>query len=87
MTRSLLLTIALAITCLAAAAGAFLAGRSNAPDLSMLARAGTFAGARSGARSGAAAATQAGYRAGYQVGYERAYPGAYKTGYLTAVGR
>jgi hypothetical protein len=66
MTRSLLLTIALAITCLAAAAGAFLAGRSNAPE-------------RSGAAAATQAGYRAGYQVGYERAYPGAYKTGYLT--------
>ena len=87
MTRSLLLTIALAISCLGAATGAFLAGRASGPDLNIVARAGTSVGYRSGARAGASSGRRAGYQAGYRAGYEHAYARAYRTAYSRALGR
>jgi hypothetical protein len=87
MTRALLLTVALALCCLGAATGAFLAGRSNGPNLSVLARAATSAGAHAGARRGAAAGRRAGYRAGYNAGYAHAYPKAYRAAYRHALSR
>ncbi len=86
MTRSLLLTIALATSCVGAGTGAFLAGRSNGPDLGVLARAGSLAGARSGARVGYDAGRVAGYRAGYTAGYRHGYPRAYRLAYQRAAG-
>jgi hypothetical protein len=85
MTRALLLTIALAISCLGAAAGAFLASRASGPDLSIVSRAGSFDGARSGARAGSSAGQLAGYRAGYHAGYHHAYGRAYRLAYLRAL--
>lgn len=87
MTRSLVLTVVLAFSCVGVAAGAFLAGRSSGPDLTVVARAGTSAGARSGAQAGARAGRNSGYRAGYEAGYRHAYPQAYRTAYLRSVGR
>ena len=87
MTRSLVLTVVLAFSCVGVAAGAFLAGRSSGPDLTVVARAGTSAGARSGARAGARSGHHAGYRAGYEAGYKHAYARAYRTAYLHGVGR
>lgn len=86
MTRSLLLTLALAASCLGAATGGFLAGRSNGPDLSIVARAGTTSGARSGARAGVRAGRLAGYRVGYKNGYRRAYSRSYRVAYRHALG-
>ena len=85
MTRSLLLTIALAICCLGAAVGAFLAGRSSGPDLSVVARAGTVSGAHSGSRAGARSGQGAGFHAGYHAGYRHAYSGAYHVAYRRAL--
>lgn len=87
MTRALLLTIALAASCLGAAAGAFLASRADGPDLSHVARAGMAAGSRSGARTGSASGEVMGYRAGYQAGYRHAYARAYRTAYLRELDR
>jgi hypothetical protein len=87
MTRSFLLTVALAITCLGAATGAFMAGRSNGPDLSIVAHAGNQAGARSGFRAGVGSGREAGFRLGYQAGYKSAYDRAYRTAYLHAAAR
>jgi hypothetical protein len=86
MTRSLLLTIALAVSCLGAATGGFLAGRSNGPDLSVVARAGTSSGARSGAQAGARAGRRAGYRVGYDDAYRPAYSRAYRAASKRALG-
>lgn len=86
MTRSLLLTLGLAFSCLGAAAGGFLAGRSNGPDLGVVARAGTSSGARSGAMAGARSGRLAGYRVGYRNGYREAYSRAYRVAYRHAVG-
>jgi hypothetical protein len=87
MTRSLLLTIALAVSCLGGGVGAFAAGRSSGPDLTIVARAGTASGARSGTRAGAAAGRAAGYHAGYSAAYRRAYPAAYRAAYRRALGQ
>jgi hypothetical protein len=87
MTRSLLLTIALAISCLGGGAGAFLAGRSNGPNLTVVARAGAVSGARSGRRAGAATGRADGYHAGYTAAYRRAYPGAYRASYRRGLGQ
>lgn len=87
MTRSFLLTVALALTCLGAGTGAFIAGRSNGPDLSIVARAGNQAGARSGFRAGVGSGQEVGYRLGYRAGYKSAYERAYRTAYLHAVAR
>jgi hypothetical protein len=87
MTRSLLVTVVLAISCLGGGVAAFLAGRSSGPDLTIVARAGTASGTRSGRRAGATAGRAAGYRAGYDAGYHRAYPAAYRNAYRRAVGQ
>lgn len=87
MARSLLLTLVLAVGCLGAAAGGFLTGRANGPDLTIVARAGTSAGARSGDHAGSVSGRRAGYRAGFQVGYRTAYAHAYRGAYLRALGR
>ncbi len=86
MPRSLLLTITLAVSCLGAGTGAFLAGRANGPDLGVVARAGGLAGARAGARAGYGAGRLAGYRAGYAAGYRHAYARAYRLAYQNAAG-
>lgn len=85
MTRSLLLTIALAISCVGAGVGSFLAGRSTGPDLSVVARAGTVSGARSGTRAGGRSGREAGYQAGYRAAYKHTYPGAYRVAYRRAL--
>jgi hypothetical protein len=85
MTRSLLLTLALAVSCLGAGVGAFLAGRSNGPDLTIVARAGTASGTRSGSLAGARSGQAAGYHAGYRAGYRRAYASAYRVAYRRAL--
>lgn len=87
MTRSLVLTVALAVCCLGAATAAFMAGRANGPDLRLLARSATSSGVRLGARAGSAAGQRAGFRAGYTAGYKHAYPLAYRTAYLRAAHR
>lgn len=87
MRGSLLLSIATALTCLAAGAGAFFAGRSGGPNLAIVARDASVAGARSGMQSGFAAGGSAGYQAGYTAGYHHAYGSAYRTAYLKALGR
>jgi hypothetical protein len=87
MRGSLLVSLAMALVCLGAAAGAFLAGRSGGPDLAIAARAGSLAGARSGARAGSSAGRLAGYQAGYHAGYRHAYAPAYRLAYRQVLGR
>jgi hypothetical protein len=86
MTRSLLLTIALALSCLGGATAAYMAGRASAPDLNIVARAGTSAGVASGSRAGSSTGKSAGFRAGYRAGYAHSYQDAYRTAYLRALG-
>jgi len=81
MGRSLLYSLGIALSCLAAAAGGFLAGRAGGPDLSNAARAGNLAGNHAGATAGSRAGQVAGYRAGYRAGYHHAYAGAYRLAY------
>jgi hypothetical protein len=85
MTRSLLLTVVLALCCLGGATAAYMAGRASGPDLRLVARAGTSNGARAGARAGSLAGHKAGFRAGYTAGYKHAYPLAYRRAYRRAV--
>jgi hypothetical protein len=87
MWRPLLYSLAIVSSCLAAAVGGFLAGRSGGPDLANAARGGSVAGTHDGARAGSAAGKLAGYRAGYQVGYHRGYARAYSTSYRDALGQ
>jgi hypothetical protein len=86
MSRSLLLSVATALTCLGAGTGAFFAGRAGGPNLTIVARAASSAGAQSGAQSGANAGLTAGYRAGYSVGYHHAYGTNYRAAYRRALG-
>ena len=85
MTRSLVLTVVLALCCLGAATAAYMAGRASGPDLSIAARSGTWSGVRMGARAGSAAGRKAGFRTGYSAGYKHAYPLAFHTAYLRPV--
>jgi hypothetical protein len=87
MSRSLLLSVATALTCLAAGTGAFFAGRSGGPNLAFVTRAASQAGAQSGAHAGSKAGRLAGYRAGYSAGYHHAYSAAYHAAYHHAVGQ
>ena len=86
MTRSLLLTIALGLSCFGAATMAYLAGRDSGPDLTFVARAGTSSGLRSGVRAGLAAGHSAGFQAGYRAGFTLGYEPAYRAAYLRAAG-
>ena len=86
MSRSLLLSVATALTCLGVATGSSFAGREGGPNLTIVARAGSAAGVQSGIRSGSSAGSLAGYRAGYSAGYHRAYPLAYRSAYRRVVG-
>ncbi len=87
MTRSLLLTLVLAVSCLGAATAAYLTGRASGPDLSVVARSATSNGDHSGARAGSSAGQRVGFRAGYSAGYQHAYPLAYQAAYRQAVRR
>jgi hypothetical protein len=78
MWRPLLYSLAIVLSCLAAAAGGFLAGRSGGPNIAHAARGGSVVGSHDGARAGSAAGKLAGYRAGYQAGYHRAYSTSYR---------
>ena len=78
MGRSLLFSLAIVLCCLAAAMGAFLAGRAGGPDLAAAVRRGSLAGVRSGARVGSGMGRRAGYRAGYDAAYHAAYLDAYR---------
>lgn len=86
MSRALVLSVATALACLGAGAGAFLAGRNGGPDLALVARAAAHAGASSGRHSGSAAGFAAGYKVGYRGGYHHAYSAAYGPAYRRAVG-
>ena len=86
MSRSLLLSLATALVCLGAGAAAFLAGRAGGPNLTIVARAASTAGAHSGAQSGSSAGRAAGYRVGYGAGYHRAYGTSYRVAYRRALG-
>lgn len=87
MSRSLVLSIVTALTCIGAGTGAFFAGRAGGPNLGIVARTASTAGAQSGAQSGASAGRIAGYHAGYTVGYLHAYGTSYRVAYRNAVGR
>ncbi|HTX31771.1 MAG TPA: hypothetical protein VMD09_10305 [Solirubrobacteraceae bacterium] len=87
MTRSLLVTVVLAISCLGGGVAAFIAGRSSGPDLTVVARAGMLSGARAGSRAGASTGRAAGYHAGYSAGYRRSYATAYRSAYQRALGQ
>lgn len=87
MTRSLMLTIMLTLSCLGAATAGYLGGRTSGPDLTAVARAGTSAGAHSGIRAGSNAGEGDGFRAGYRAGYGHTYAGAYRAAYTQIVGR
>jgi hypothetical protein len=87
MRRSLALSIAIVLSCLAAATGAFFAGRAGGPNLVIAARAGSLAGSRSGAQAGSVAGQRAGYRIGYSAGYRRGYSAAYRLAFQRALGR
>lgn len=84
MRRSLLVSVAVALSCLGAGAGGFLAGRAGGPDLKLTVRAGSLAGARSGSQVGARAGDSDGYRAGYKAGSANAYWPAYRLAYRRA---
>jgi hypothetical protein len=84
MSRSPLLSVATALTCLAAGMGAFFAGRSGGPNLAVITHVGSQAGAQSGIRAGSKAGGTAGYRAGYSAGYHHSYPVAYHLAYRRA---
>lgn len=86
MSRSLLLSVATALVCLGAGTGAFFAGRAGGPNLTIVARAASSAGAQSGAQSGSNAGRTAGYRVGYSVGYHHAYGVNYRVAYRRALG-
>ena len=86
MSRALLVSVATALSCLGAGAGAFFAGRAGGPNLAMVARTASQLGAQSGARDGSGAGKLAGYRAGYSAGYHHAYPSAYRAAYRRARG-
>jgi hypothetical protein len=85
MSRSLVLTVVLALCCLGAATAAYMAGRASAPNLSLAARSGNSSGMRMGSRAGSSAGHKAGFRTGYAAGYRHAYPLAYRTAYLRTV--
>lgn len=85
MSRSLLLSVATALACLGAGAGGFLAGRAGGPNLRIVAREASTAGAQSGAQSGARAGAIAGYHAGHSAGYHHAYGRAYRVAYRRAL--
>jgi hypothetical protein len=85
MSRSLLLSVATALTCLGAATGAFFAGRAGGPDLKIVARAAGVSGAQSGAQAGSNAGRTIGYHAGYSAGYHHAYSRAYRLAYSRAL--
>lgn len=87
MSRSPLLSVATALTCLGAGMGAFFAGHSGGPDLAAITHVGSQAGAQSGIRAGSKAGRLAGYRAGYSAGYHHTYPAAYRVAYRRAVGQ
>ena len=86
MSRSLLLSVATALTCLGAGTGAFYAGRAGGPNLTIVARAASTAGAQSGAQSGSNAGRKAGYRVGYPAGYHHAYGVNYRVAYRRGLG-
>lgn len=87
MRRSLLCSLAIALSCPGVAVGGFLAGRAGGPDLAAAARAGALAGARAGAHVGSTKGRLAGYRAGYAAGYHHAYASAYALAYREALNR
>lgn len=87
MWRPLLYSFAIVLTCLAAAAGGFLVGRTGGPNLATASRGGAVAGTHDGARAGSRAGRLAGYRAGYQAGYHHAYSRAYRLAYRKALGQ
>jgi hypothetical protein len=87
MWRPLLYSLAIVSSCLAAAAGGFLAGRSGGVNLANAARGGSVVGSHDGARAGSAAGKLDGYRAGYRAGYHLEYARAYSTAYRKALGR
>lgn len=86
MSRSLLLSLATALTCLGAGTGAFFAGRAGGPNLTIVARAASTAGAQSGTQSGSAAGRRAGYAAGYGAGYHHVYGASYRVAYRRELG-
>ena len=87
MWRPLVYSLAIVLSCLAAAAGGFLDGRSGGPNLATAARGGAVAGTHDGARAGARAGRLAGYRAGFHAGYHHAYSRAYRLAYGKAAGQ
>ena len=87
MRRSLAFSIAIVLSCLGAATGAFFAGRAGGPNLVMAARAGSLAGSHSGAQAGSVAGQRAGYRVGYHAGYRYGYPAAYRQAFQRMLGR
>lgn len=87
MRRSLLFSVAIVLSCLAAGTVGFYAGRYGGPDLAIVARTGSQAGAQSGSRVGAATGRRAGFRAGYRIGFQGIYGHAYQVAYQRALGR
>jgi hypothetical protein len=85
MSRSLLLSVATALICLGAGTGAFFAGRAGGPNLTIVARTASTAGAQSGAQSGSNAGRIAGYHTGYRVGYHSAYGASYRQTYRSVL--
>jgi hypothetical protein len=87
MWHSLLYSLAIVLSCLAAAVGGFSLGRSGGPDVAGAANKGALAGFRDGARAGLGAGQAAGYRSGYHAAYHHIYARAYRTAYNRALGQ
>ena len=87
MWRPLLYSLAIVLSCLAAAVGGFSAGRSGSADLAGAARDGALVGNHDGAEAGTRAGALAGYRSGYHAGYRHTYARAYRLVYRRELGR
>lgn len=87
MRGSLLYSLATALSCLAAAAGGFFAGRAGGPNLTIAVRDGRLSGEHAGSAAGFSAGAHAGYRSGYSAGYRHAYGAAYRLAYQRELGQ
>lgn len=87
MWRSLLSSLAIILSCLAVAIGAFYAGRAGGPDLAIARHAGAVAGQLAGTDAGSSAGRHDGYGAGFLAGYRPAYAAAYRDAYRRVAGR